>query len=64
MDDGDIAHCMSAIKSAATRIFESAETEEDVCRLEGAIHNEVMYLAALAQSERVKPPQGWDPYGR
>lgn len=64
MDSSEYEELMKAIKRAAARIFEFAETEEDVCRLEQAIHHEVMYLAAIAQSERVKPPCGWDPLGR
>ena len=42
----------------------NAETEEEVCRLEQAINHDIMYVAAIAQSERVKPPTGWDPLGR
>ncbi len=55
---------METIRRAAARIFEYAETEEEVCRLEQAINHEIMYVAAIAQSERVKPPTGWDPLGR
>lgn len=55
---------MTMIKQAASRIFEFADTEEEVCRLEQSINHEIMYLAAIAQSERVKPPTGWDPLGR
>ena len=55
---------MEAIKAATAHIFAMAETEEEVCRLEKAINHEVMYLAAIAQSELVKPEGGWDPFGR
>lgn len=55
---------MATITRAAARIFEFAETEEDVCDLERSINDEIMYQAAIAQSERVKPPSGWDPLGR
>ncbi|EGC88667.1 hypothetical protein HMPREF9404_4291 [Eggerthella sp. HGA1] len=55
---------MDTIRRTAARIFEYAETEEEVCRLEQAINHEIMYVAAIAQSERVKPPSGWDPLGR
>ena len=55
---------MEAIKRAAESIFELAHTEQEVCMLEEAINREIMYLAAIAQTERVKPPEGWDPFGR
>ncbi|RDB63323.1 hypothetical protein C1878_05550 [Gordonibacter sp. 28C] len=55
---------MGAVKTAAARIFDLAETEEEVCRLEKAINHEIMYLAAIAQSELVKPADGWDQFGR
>lgn len=55
---------MNTIRNTAARIFEYAETEEEVCRLEQAINHEIMYMAAIAQSERVKPSAGWDPLGR
>ncbi|MBC2889024.1 hypothetical protein [Gordonibacter massiliensis (ex Traore et al. 2017)] len=55
---------MGAVKTAAARIFDLAETEEEVCRLEKAINHEIMYLAAIAQSELVKPAGGWDQFGR
>ncbi len=55
---------MAQVRQAVTRIFEFADTEEDVCRLEQAINREIMYLAAIAQSKRVEPPTGWDPLGR
>ncbi|HIY83201.1 hypothetical protein [Rubneribacter sp.] len=64
MDANAYDGLMEAIKDSAARIFEFAETEEDVCRLERAIHDEVAYLAAIAQSKRVEPPAGWDPLGR
>lgn len=64
MDTNEYEELMETIKRAAARIFEFAKTEEEVCRLEQAINHEVMYLAAIAQSERVKPPTGWDPLGR
>lgn len=64
MDVNDYDALMEAIKGSASKIFELADTEEEVCRLEKAIHHEVMYLAAIAQSDRIKPPQGWDPLGR
>lgn len=64
MDGSEYEELMGAIRRAATRIFEFAQTEEEVCRLEQAINHEIMYLAAIAQSERVKPPTGWDPLGR
>lgn len=55
---------LEAIKTATARIFEMATSEEEVCRLEKAINHEVMYLAAIAQSELVKPAGGWDQFGR
>lgn len=55
---------MEAIRQAAARIFEFAKTEEEVCDYEQAINREIMYLAAIAQSERIEPPTGWDPLGR
>lgn len=55
---------LETIKIAAARIFEMADSEEEVCRLEKAINHEVMYLAAIAQSECVKPTGGWDQFGR
>lgn len=61
---GEYEHLMSMIKQAAARIFELADTEEEVCTLEQAIYDEIMYQAAIAQSEQVKPPKGWDPLGR
>lgn len=64
MNTNEYEELMEMIKHATARIFEFAETEEEVCRLEQAINHEVMYLAAIAQSERVKPPGGWDPLGR
>ena len=64
MDVNDYDALMEAIKGSASKIFELANTEEEVCRLEKAIHHEVMYLAAIAQSYRIKPPQGWDLLGR
>lgn len=64
MNTNEYEELMETIKHATARIFEFAETEEEVCRLEQAINHEVMYLAAIAQSERVKPPGGWDPLGR
>lgn len=51
---------MTSIKDSVSRIFEFADTEEDVCRLEKIIYHEIMYLAALAQSAKVEPPEGWD----
>ena len=64
MDSSEYDDLMGTIKTSASRIFEFANTEEEVCRLEQAIHREVMYLAAIAQAEQVKPPEGWDPLGR
>lgn len=43
------------IKESASAIFEYAQTEEEVYRLEQHLHQEIMYLAALAQSARAKP---------
>ena len=63
MEGTEYENLMDSIRRAAARIFEFAETEEEVCRLEKAINHEVMYLAAIAQSERVKPATGWDPFG-
>ena len=61
MEHAEYERQMEAIKAATARIFAMAETEEEVCRLEKAINHEVMYLAAIAQSELVKPEGGWDP---
>ena len=64
MEHAEYERQMEAIKAATARIFAMAETEDEVCRLEKAINHEVMYLAAIAQSELVKPEGGWDPFGR
>ena len=64
MDENEYEQSMGEIRRAALHIFEYAQTEEEVCRLEKAINQEIMYLAAIAQSERVKPANGWDPLGR
>ena len=61
MSGTEYEELMDTIRRAAARIFEYAETEEEVCRLEQAINHD---MAAIAQSERVKPPTGWDPLGR
>ena len=57
MSGTEYEELMDTIRRAAARIFEYAETEE-------AINHDIMYVAAIAQSERVKPPTGWDPLGR
>ena len=62
--NGEYEQLMAMIKHAATRIFELADTEDEVCRFEQNINHEIMYLAAIAQSKRVEPPTGWDPLGR
>lgn len=64
MADGTYGQLMETIKHAAARLFEYAENEEEVHRIEAAIKHEVSYLAAIAQSEHVKPADGWDPFGR
>ena len=64
MEHAEYERQMEAIKAATAHIFAMAETEEEGCRLEKAINHEVMYLAAIAQSELVKPEGGWDPFGR
>ncbi len=64
MENKEYEKQMEAIKIAAMHIFELAKTEEEVCRLEKAVNHEVMYLAAIAQSELVKPQGGWDQFGR
>ena len=64
MSGTEYEELMDTIRRTAARIFEYAETEEEVCRLEQAINHEIMYVAAIAQSERVKPHSGWDPLGR
>ena len=64
MSGTEYEELMDTIRRTAARIFEYAETEEEVCRLEQAINHEIMYVAAIAQSERVTPPSGWDPLGR
>ena len=64
MSGTEYEELMDTIRRTAARIFEYAETEEEVCRLEQAINHEIMYVADIAQSERVKPPSGWDPLGR
>ena len=56
MSGTEYEELMDTIRRAAARIFEYAETEEEVCRLEQAINHDIMYVAAIAQSERVKPP--------
>ena len=57
MSGTEYEELMDTIRRTAARIFEYAETEEEVCRLEQAINHEIMYVAAIAQSERVKPPR-------
>lgn len=64
LPDYSYEQLMETIRHTATQIFKLASTENEVCQLEDAINQEVMYLAALAQSELVKPPEGWDPLGR
>lgn len=64
MEENGYEELMKEIRRAAGRIFDLAQTEDEVCRLEKAINQEIMYLAAIAQSERVKPAAGWDPLGR
>lgn len=64
MSETNYEELMETIRRTAERIFEYAETEEEVCRLEQAINQKIMYTAAVAQSERVKPADGWDPLGR
>lgn len=64
MDAREYEALLESIKQTAARIFEAAETEEEVCRLEDMINHEIMYAAAIAQSDRVMPPGGWDPIGR
>ena len=64
MSGTEYEELMDTIRRAAARIFEYAETEEEVCRLEQAINHDIMYVAAIAHSERVTPPTGWDPLGR
>ena len=64
MSGTEYEELMDTIRRAAARIFEYAETEEEVCRLEHANNPDIMYGAAIAQSARVKPPRGWDPLGR
>lgn len=64
MRSEEYEHELEAIKAATNHIFAMAATEEEVCRLEKAIGHEIMYLAAIAQSELVKPVGGWDQFGR
>ena len=61
MSGTEYEELMDTIRRTAARIFEYAETEEEVCRLEQAINHEIMYVAAIAQSERVKPPERLGP---
>lgn len=62
IDNATYNELMTTIKDSASRIFEFAGTEGEVRYLEKLIHNEIMYLAALAQSTRIEPPEGWDPF--
>lgn len=64
MGSAEYQKLMETIKNATANLFETAETEEGVCELERALNQEIMYLAAVAQSERVMPPGGWDQFGR
>ena len=64
MSGTEYEELMDTIRRAAARIFEYAETEEEVCRLEQAINHDIMYVAAIAQSERVPARRGLDPLGR
>ncbi|HIW75853.1 MULTISPECIES: hypothetical protein [Gordonibacter] len=64
MGNDDYEQQIDIIKTAVGRIFATAQTEEEVCTLERSICNEIMYLAAIAQSELVKPDGGWDRFGR
>ncbi len=64
MSGTEYEELMDTIRRTAARPFAHAETEEEVCRQEQEINHEIMYVAAIAQSERVKPPSGWDPLGR
>lgn len=64
MGSNNYEELMDTIKNATEHLFKLAETEEDVCDIEHALKREIMYLAAIAQSERVMPPGGWDRFGR
>ena len=64
MSGTEYEELMDTIRRGAARIFDYAETVELVCRLEKAINHFILYVGAIAQSERVKPPTGWDPLGR
>lgn len=49
MSGTEYEELMDTIRRAAARIFEYAETEEEVCRLEQAINHDIMYVAAIAR---------------
>ena len=47
MSGTEYEELMDTIRRAAARIFEYAETEEEVCRLEQAINHDIMYVAGV-----------------
>lgn len=64
MNNLETQKLMGTIKDTVAQIFETVVTEEEIYQLEQAIHQEVKYVACIAQSERVAPGQGWDCLGR
>lgn len=64
MGNDEYEQQIEVVKTAVSRIFAIAKSEEEVCSYERSICNEIMYMAAIAQSELVKPDGGWDRFGR
>ncbi len=57
-------HVLDRIIAGVDELFEYADDEEGVVRLEKMVYQEIMYRAAIAQSNKVMPPNGWDLFGR
>lgn len=55
---------LDRILAGVDELFEYADDEEGVVRLEKMVYQEIMYRAAIAQSNKVMPPNGWDLLGR
>ena len=64
MSGTEYEELMDTIRRTAARIFEYAETDVDVGRLEPAITHDILSVAASAKAAGVTPPRGWDPLGR
>lgn len=52
------------IAARAFRLFRGQCSHEAVSRCEKDLLRRISYISALVQSEKVAPPEGWDPLGR